>query len=131
MQTYILAVDNREITLESDDSTLVRTSVGVDRIEFRFYSSEWLESFDLSTAFYVGDVLEEVPIYPSAVVGADWLATATVVIPSTVLANSGNLGVTVHGVDADGNHIITAESFPLTVEHEGDGIGDPPQPNPQ
>lgn len=129
MQTYILNVTDRDVSAASDDTTLVRTSVGVDKAEFRFFSDEWLDSFNVSAAFYIGDVLEELPLSLTPV-NDEWVAVATVEIPSTVLEHEGAMGVTVHGVDADGNHIITAESFPLTVEHEGDGIGDPPQPNP-
>lgn len=128
MQTYILDVTGREISAASDDTTLVRTSIGVDEVQFRFYSDEWLD-FDVSAAFYIDDVLEELPLslIPAS---DDWVAVATVEIPSMILEYTGAIGVTVHGVDADGNHIITAESFPLTIEQEGDGIGDPPLPNP-
>ncbi len=120
MQTYTLGVADRALTLESDDSTLVRTSVGVDQVTFRFYSSEWLDFTTLSAAFYVGETLEEVSVAPSAVTGEDWLAEATVTVPASVLAVMGAMGVTVHGTNADNDHIITEQAFPLTVVQEGE-----------
>lgn len=40
-----------------------------------------------------------------------------------VLTETGPLGVTVHGYKPNGDHIITARAFPLTVEVEGDEEG--------
>lgn len=62
MQVYTLEVRARTITLASDDSTLVRTSSGVDTLELMFYSDEWLE-FDLSCALAVdGANVLEIPL---------------------------------------------------------------------
>lgn len=58
MQVYTLEVRSRSITLASDDSTLVRTSSGVDTLELLFYSDEWLD-FDLSCALAVDGVVYE------------------------------------------------------------------------
>lgn len=130
MQRYVLAVRDRAITAESTDTTLVRTSKGVDEIAIRFYSPEWLEDFALSCALYVGDVLEEQALTLIQPLGAEWLAEAVITVPDTVLETAGELGVTVHGVNDADDHIITERSFPLTVMLEGDGIGESPQPNP-
>ena len=130
MQRYILAVRERAIAAESTDTTLVRTSRGVDEIAVRVYSPEWLEGFELSTALYVGGVLEEQALELTESTDADWLAEGVISVPSTVLESAGPLGVTVHGSNADGDHIITERAFPLTVMPEGDGIGTSPQPNP-
>lgn len=130
MQRYVLAVRDRAITAESADTTLVRTSKGVDEIAIRFYSPEWLEGFALSCALYVGDVLEEQALTLTQPLGAEWLAEAVIAVPDSVLESAGALGVTVHGVTSGNEHIITERSFPLTVMQEGDGIGESPQPNP-
>jgi len=130
MQRYVLAVRDRAITAESTDTTLVRTSKGVDEIAIRFYSPEWLEDFSLSCALYVGDVLEEQALTLVQPLGAEWLAEAVIAVPDTVLESAGELGVTVHGVTSGNEHIITERAFPLTVMLEGDGIGESPQPNP-
>lgn len=130
MQRYVLAVRDRAITAESTDTTLVRTSCGVDEIAIRFYSPEWLEDFSLSCALYVGDVLEEQAVSLTEVSESEWLAEAVIAVPDTVLESAGALGVTVHGVTSGNDHIITERSFPLTVMPEGDGIGESPQPNP-
>ena len=119
MQTYILAVRDRTITSESADSTLVRTSVGVDQIEMRFYSAEWLD-FDLSVALKVGGTLIEQSIEPTAAIDAAWLASCTLAVPDSILQHDGPLAVTVHGTDESDNHIITAKAYPLVIEHEGD-----------
>lgn len=129
MQAYELTVRGRSIRPESADTTLVRTSRGVDEARFRFYSAEWLE-FGLSAAFYTDEALEEVRLDLAETPGEEWLAEATCGIPSTVLETLGSMGVTVHGFDAAGNHIITERAAPLSVEREGDGIGDGPGPNP-
>lgn len=130
MQRYVLAVRDRAITAESADTTLVRTSRGVDEIAIRFYSPEWLEDFSLSCALYVGDVLEEQALTLTQTLGAEWLAEAVIAVPDSVLESAGALGVTVHGVTSGNDHIITERAFPLTVMLEGDGIGESPQPNP-
>lgn len=130
MQRYVLAVHDRSIAAESTDTTLVRTSRGVDEIAIRFYSPEWLEDFDLSVALYVGDVLEEQAIALTDTPESEWSAEAVIAVPDSVLESAGALGVTVHGVNESDDHIITERAFPLTVMQEGDGIGDSPQPNP-
>ena len=129
MQTYDLLIKDRAITLVSDDNTLVRTSSGVDNVRLLFASDEWLDGFDLSCAFINGETIVEVDITPQASTG-DYLAECVVDVPDEVLTQTGALGITVHGSDENDNHIITARAFPLTVELEGDGEGEPPQPNP-
>lgn len=130
MQIYDLMIKDRAITLVSDDNTLVRTSKGVDSVRLLFDSAEWLDGFDLSVAFINGETIIEVDIEPQAVEGSTHLAECVVDVPDEVLTQTGALGVTVHGSDENDNHIITARAFPLTVELEGDGEGEPPQPNP-
>ena len=129
MQSYILAIRDRSLSLESDDSTLVRTSRGVDELNIRFYSDEWLDDFNLSVAFSI-DGITEVPITLTLVEGVEWLAECTVAVPDEVLGTEGQLGVTVHGVKPDGTHIIRARAYPLEIEREGDGIGSAPSANP-
>ena len=130
MQTYDLLIKDRTITLVSDDSTLVRTSKGVDSVRLLFDSAEWLDGFDLSCAFINGETIVEVGIQPQAVTDSVHLAECVVDVPDEVLTQTGALGVTVHGSDENDNHIITARAFPLTVELEGDEEGEAPQPNP-
>ena len=115
MQTYDLSITGRSIRLESADSTLVRTSIGVDQMRFLFADEEWL-GFDLSAAVSNG-IIAEVPLQLESAEG--YAAVAVCAVPDEVLEHDGQLGVTVHGVDADGNHIITESAFPLTVMLEG------------
>lgn len=115
MQTYTLNVIDRTITSEGDN-TLVRTSIGVDRVLFRFDSAEWM-GFTLSVFFANGDVIEEVPL--SVGPSDDWACEGYCDVPSTVLEQVAPLHVTVVGVDGGGNRIITALSTPLTVRQEG------------
>jgi hypothetical protein len=124
MQTYELLIYDRAIKALSDDTTLVRTSRGVDEIKLYFDSPEWLEGFDLSVAFKNGETLEELPLDLTEIVGGDYLAQATCEVPDSVLLEAGRLGVTVHGVSAGGDHIITERAFPLVVELEGDEEGE-------
>jgi len=111
MQTYVLAVDNRTISLVSDDDTLVRTSRGIDEIRLEFADAEWAD-YDLSLALTNGSTVE-IPITLENM-------TCTVAVPDSILERDGPLGVAVHGTDDAGNHIITAHATPLTIEHEGD-----------
>lgn len=131
MQTYILGIHDRALAAESADTTLVRTSKGVDEIKVRVYSGEWLEAFSLAIDLYHdGETPVEIPLSLSTSTDTDWLAEATVSVPDSVLTTAGALGVTVHGY-RDTDHIITERAYPLTVAHEGDGIGPSPQPNPR
>lgn len=130
MQTYILGIHDRALMLESTDTTLVRTSRGVDEITVRIYSGEWLEAFALAIDLYHdGETPVEIPLSLSTSTDTEWLAEATVSVPDSVLTTAGTLGVTVHGY-RDTDHIITERAYPLTVVHEGDGIGASPRPNP-
>ena len=116
MQTYTLNVLDRTITSEGDN-TLVRTSIGVDRVLLRFDSAEWL-GFTLSVFFANGDAIEEVPLSVSAS-SDDWACEGYCDVPSTVLEQDNPLHVTVVGVDNGGNRIVTALSTPLIVMQEG------------
>ena len=119
MQTYILQVRDRRISAASGDTTMVRTSSGVDEIEVRLHGQEWL-AFGLSLALSIGGSVYEVPVTAEAAADADWDAAFSVPVPDAALTHTGALGVAVHGADADGNHIITAAAWPLSIEDEGD-----------
>lgn len=116
MQTYTLNVIDRAITSDGDN-TLVRTSIGVDRVLLRFDSAEWLE-FTLSVFFANGSVIEEAPLSVSAS-SDEWACEGYCDVPSTVLEQENPLHVTVMGVDGEGDRIVTALSAPLNVVLEG------------
>lgn len=121
MQTYELVVEGRSIRANCDDTTLVRTSVGVDRIHILFDNDEWL-AFPLTVTFAqsgVNPVTEAITV--SSVSGSsEWHAESTVAIPYEVITMVGPIRVTLQGTDSDGNHIITAKGSPLSVEEAGD-----------
>ncbi len=128
MQTYELLVEGRSVRANSYDTTLVRTSVGIDQVHVLFDSDEWL-SFPLTITF-AQDGVEPVTssITVSAISGSsEYLAEATVTIPYEVITMVGPIRVTLQGTDSDGNHIITAYGAPLSVEEAGDvTIGEVP-----
>ena len=128
MQTYELLVEGRSIRSNSADNTLVRTSIGMDRIHVLFDSAEWL-SFPLTVTFAqdgVNPVTASLPV--SEISGSgDWHAEGTVTVPYEVITMVGPIRVTFQGTDSQGNHIITAYGAPLEVEEAGDvTIGDIP-----
>lgn len=131
MQTYEILVKNRSVRANSVDTSLVRTSVGVDRAHILFDSEEWL-SFPLTVTFANGDVMRTAAIVPTAIPdGTDWVAEATCTIPFEVVRTVGRIRVTVQGTDSDGNHIITAKGSPLSVEEAGDvTMGEVPEDAP-
>ena len=116
MQTYALNVKDRRIALLSEDSTLVRTSKGIDCIRIESEDAEWLD-YDLSVALSIGGSIVEIEIAPTET-NTGWHTELN--IPDSVLEHDGPLGVTLHGTDSDEHHIITAKAAPLVIEHEGD-----------
>lgn len=128
MQTYELTVTNRVISPNSDDVTLVRTSVGVDEVHVYFDSDEWVE-FPLTVT--VSSDSDSITQSLSASVVSDseeWSAEATFRMPWEPLRAAGPLRITIQGTDNDGNHIITARGTPLVVEEAGDvTLGDVPE----
>lgn len=120
MQTYELMVYERSVRASSHDTTLVRTSVGVDRIHVIFDNAEWL-SFPVTVTFGNGDVVVTQAMQVTRVTDSpDWVAHGAAVIPHEVLRNVGPIRVTFQGTDSSGNHIITAAGSPLEVEEAGD-----------
>jgi hypothetical protein len=117
MQTYDLIVRNRTISPMSSDNTLVRTSVGVDRVRI-LADEEWM-GYDINVAFENG-ALVSVPATPSETDYDGFAVEVTVEVPPEVLETVGPLQVTLYGVDGD-RYIITRKSYPLTVVQEGDG----------
>ena len=132
MQTYELLVTNRAVRANSSDTTLVRTSVGVDMVHVMFDNEEWL-SFPLTITFAQRDVNAiTIPLTVSRIVDSDkWCAEATVTVPHEVIEMVGPIRVTFQGTDASGNHIITAAGSPLSVEEAGDvDMGEAPEDAP-
>ena len=121
MQTYELLVENRSVRANSPDTTLVRTSVGVDQVHVLFDSEEWL-GFPVSITFAQDDEIYTETLVLSELDGSDWVAEATVTVPSKVTGMVGPIRVTFQGTDQDGNHIITAKGSPLSVEEAGDVV---------
>ena len=121
MQTYELTVEGRSVKANSDDTTLVRTSVGIDQIHVLFDSAEWLD-FPLTVTFAQKGVR---PVTDSIVVSRlhnsdKWVAEATCTVPYEVIQMVGKIRVTFQGTDSNGRHIITALGYPLSVEEAGD-----------
>ncbi len=121
MQTYELLVTGRAVRANSADTTLVRTSVGIDQIHVMFDSEEWL-GFPLTVTFAQAGVE---PVTQSLTVteitdSDEWVSEATVTIPYEVITMVGPIRITFQGTDSDGRHIITAKGAPLSVEEAGD-----------
>jgi len=123
MQTYELIVKGRAVHANCADTTLVRTSIGIDKIHVLFDNSEWL-AFSLSVTFAQGSGTSErkvtTSITPATISGSEWVAEAECLIPYEVIEMVGEIRVTFQGYDTDGNHIITAKGAPLYVEEAGD-----------
>lgn len=121
MQTYELLVQNRAVKANSTDTTLVRTSIGIDEVHVYFDSDEWLE-FPVTVTFAQGDdVLVTTSLTVSEIEDSDeWVAEATVTVPYEVIEATGAIRVTFQGTDSNGRHIITAKGSPLSVEEAGD-----------
>ncbi len=121
MQTYELLVSGRAVRANSADTTLVRTSIGIDQIHVMFDSEEWLD-FPLTVTFAQSGVE---PVTQSLTVteiedSDEWVSEATVTIPYEVITMVGPIRITFQGTDSDGRHIITAKGAPLSVEEAGD-----------
>ena len=131
MQTYEIAVVNRSVRGNSEDMTLVRTSVGIDQVHVLFDNAEWLD-FPVTISFGQGDDLITQSLIVSGIEGStEWVAEATVLVPHEVIDMTGSIRVTLQGTDADGRHIITAYGAPLSVEEAGDVMqGDVPEDAP-
>lgn len=121
MQTYELLVENRSVRANSDDMTLVRTSVGVDQVHVLFDSEEWL-GFPVSITFAQGDEIYTETLVLSELNDSEWVAEATVTVPYEVIDMVGPIRVTFQGTDSEGRRIITAKGSPLSVEEAGDVV---------
>ena len=120
MQTYEILVRNRAVLPNSQDMTLVRTSVGIDQVHVMFDNAEWLD-FPIKITFGQGEDLVTTPLTVSLIDGSDeWVAEATVTVPYEVIDMTGPIRVTLQGTDSEGRHIITAQGSPLSVEEAGD-----------
>ena len=130
MQTYEILVRNRTILPNSEDMTLVRTSVGIDQVHILFDSAEWLE-FPITATFASGDDIVTQPCLLSPVDSDEYVAETYVTIPWEVVDENGGIRVTLQGTDSQGRHIITAKGSPLSVEEAGDvDEGDAPSDAP-
>lgn len=122
MQTYELRVVERSVLTNSADTTLVRTSIGIDQIHVLFDNAEWLD-FPISATFT--NATDSVSRTTSLTVaeisgGVDFIAEATCEIPWEVIQSLGSIRVTFQGTNSDGDHIITAAGAPLSVVEAGD-----------
>lgn len=117
MQTYNLYVINRSVSA-TGDATLVRTSVGVDRVNVLIDSDEW-SGFDLALVFENGPMVS-VPVTASESEEDGYALEASCEVPPEVLEQEGRIQVTLHGTKQDGSHIITERAYPLSVVMEGD-----------
>lgn len=122
MQTYEILVKNRAVLPNSQDMTLVRTSIGIDQVHVLFDNAEWLD-FPIKITFSQGGDVVTQPLTISLIDGSDeWVAEATVTVPYEVVDMTGPINVTLQGTDSDGRHIITAKGAPLSVEEAGDVV---------
>lgn len=132
MQTYEILVKNRSVKANSADTTLVRTSIGIDQVHVLFDNTEWL-GFPVTITFAQGD---SEPVTDSLLVSeipnpTEWVAESYATIPWEVIDENGPIRITLQGTDSQGRHIITAKGAPLTVEEAGDvTLGDIPESAP-
>lgn len=119
MQTYEILVRNRAVLPNSQDMTLVRTSVGIDQLHILFDNDEWL-NFPVTVTFASVDDMVTQPCLLSPVNSDEYVAETYVTIPWEVIDENGVIRVTLQGTDSDGRHIITARGTPLMVEESGD-----------
>ena len=119
MQVYMLNIADRRVTAEGD-STLVRTSSGVDVLRLLFYDEEWL-GFSLECVLSSGGTVAVIGDAFTLSSGDDTahVASKELPIPDWVLVEEGLVGVCVHGSNGTGDHIITEASWPLEVRREG------------
>ena len=122
MQTYELRVVERSVLANSADTTLVRTSIGIDQVHVLFDNAEWLD-FPISATFTnASDSESRSTSLTVAEIsgGVEFVAEATCVIPWEVIQSIGAIRVTFQGTNSDGDHIITAAGAPLSVVEAGD-----------
>ena len=120
MQTYEIIVRERSVRANSRDTTLVRTSVGVDRVHILFDNAEWLD-FPVSITFAHGDrVVTEQLVIAEMSNTDEWVAESWADVPWEVIESVGPIRITLQGTDSSGRHIITAKGSPLSVIESGD-----------
>lgn len=131
MQTYEIIVSGRAVHANSADTTLVRTSIGIDKIHVLFDNEEWT-AFPVRVTFANGDTIISTSLTLAEIDAPEWAAEAECAIPWEVIQDLGGIRITFQGTDASGNHIITeASGTPLTVVEAGDvGSGTVPSPAP-
>lgn len=129
MQNYEIIVSGRSVRANSADTTLVRTSIGIDKLHVLFDSEEWL-SFPVKVTFANGETLVTASLTLSSLESDEWAAESECAIPWEVIQDLGGIRVTFQGTDSSGNHIITeASGTPLTVVEAGD-VADGTVPTP-
>lgn len=131
MQTYEIIVSGRAVKANSADTTLVRTSIGIDMVHVLFDNEEWTD-FPVRVTFANGSTLVSTSLTLTEIDAPEWAAEAECAIPWEVIQDLGGIRITFQGTDASGNHIITeASGTPLTVVEAGDvGEGTVPSPAP-
>ena len=131
MQTYEIIVSGRAVHANSADTTLVRTSIGIDKIHVLFDNEEWT-AFPVRVTFANGDTIISTSLTLAEIDAPEWAAEAECAIPWEVIQDLGGIRITFQGTDASGNHIITeASGEPLSVVEAGDvGSGTVPSPAP-
>lgn len=131
MQTYEIIVAGRAVRANSADTTLVRTSVGIDKIHVLFDNAEWT-GFPVRVTFANGETLVSTSVTLNTLESTEWAAEAECTVPWEVIQALGGIRITFQGTDSGGKHIITeASGTPLTVVEAGDVVdGSEPQPDP-
>jgi len=130
MQTYEIMVEGRSVKANSKNMSLVRTSVGVDRVHVLFDNDEWL-GFPVTITFASANDMVSQTVTLTSMDSDKWAAEAYADVPWEVIDENGSVRVTLQGTDSSGNHIITAKGSPLTVIEAGDAmIGDVPSDAP-
>lgn len=130
MQTYEIIVKERSVRPNSKDMTLIRTSIGIDKVHILFDNEEWLD-FPISCTFAQGPDVITIPLTVKPLRDSEWVAEAECVVPYEVIDMTGSIRVTLQGTSSDGRHIITAKGSPLSVEEAGDVLeGIAPAENP-
>ena len=133
MQTYELLVTNRAVLGNSEDMSVVRHSIGIDKIHVMFDNAEWLD-FGIEAVFGYGDDLIVVPLEVTPIADSeDWVAEAECVIPWEAIASEqSSIRVTFRGINVEtGDYIITEAASPIGIDQSGDtGPGEEPGDEP-
>ena len=122
MQTYEVAVIGRSVVQNGGDSTLVRTSAGVDQLHVLFDNPEWA-AFPVACTFTNGSESVAVSLTVAEIESDGYGAESTCLVPWEVLQEVGDIELCFHGASS-GDYIITESSGALLHVVQEGAVGD-------